>query len=453
MKKILFLGMIVFFATLGSKAVAQGSENCTILGSLFVEPAKAENYEGAYKHYNQLVKECPNYNIAVYQYAEKMFKHYIGKGDKSKIDELIQSYNDRLKYFPAKTEEGSILSDIAQVKFDNDIGTKMEQFNAFDEAFKKDEENFTSPKSLYTYFSLAVDLFNSGEKELQDIFDLYDVVVIKIEKEENKLAEKLTPLMDKQDAGTSLTSKEERYMKAYETNLGAYGKVKGSVDGKLGQLADCPNLIPLYEKDFETRKNEVEWIKRAAGRLSAKDCDDPLFFKLVQQLHILEPSAKSAYYLGKLAQKEGKSSTALEYFNQAAELETNSRDKAKVYMSIAENFRDKGNMSSARTYYNKALEFKPSEGRAYLRIAQMYAASADNCGNTVFEKRAINWLAADMAEKAARVDANIASNARAAAESYRLRAPTKSDIFSEDMAGKTISFNCWVGSSVRVPNL
>jgi tetratricopeptide (TPR) repeat protein len=358
-----------------------------------------------------------------------------------------------MKYFPAKTEEGSILSDIAQVKFDNNIGTKMEQFNAFDEAFKKDEENFTSPKSLYTYFSLAVDLFNSGEKELQDIFDLYDVVVIKIEKEENKLAEKLTPLMDTQDAGTSLSSKEERYMKAYETNLGAYGKVKGSVDGKLGQLADCPNLIPLYEKDFETKKNEVEWIKRAAGRLSAKDCDDPLFFKLVQQLHILEPSAKSAYYLGKLAQKEGKSGTALEYFNQAAELETNPRDKAKVYMSIAENFRQKGNMSSARIYYNKVLEFKPSEGVAYLRIAQMYAASADNCGNTVFEKRAINWLAADMAEKAARVDANIASNARAAAESYRLRAPSKSDIFSDDMAGKTISFNCWVGGSVRVPNL
>jgi hypothetical protein len=83
----------------------------------------------------------------------------------------------------------------------------------------------------------------------------------------------------------------------------------------------------------------------------------------------------------------------------------------------------------------------------------MYSKSSSNCGATVFEKRAINWLAAKMADKAARVDASIASNARAAAESYRQRAPSKSDIFSEGMAGKTISFNCWVGGSVKVPNL
>jgi len=58
-----------------------------------------------------------------------------------------------------------------------------------------------------------------------------------------------------------------------------------------------------------------------------------------------------------------------------------------------------------------------------------------------------------MANKAARVDASIASNARLAASSYRQRAPGKSDIFSEGMAGKTVTFNCWIGGSVKVPNL
>src|SRR5690606_18481690 len=108
---------------------------------------------------------------------------------------------------------------------------------------------------------------------------------------------------------------------------------------------------------------------------------------------------------------------------------------------------------TARTYYNKMLEVKPSAGIAYYRIGAMYADSANTCGTTVFEKRAMNWLAADMMDKAARVDGTMASNARGAAASYRARAPQNSDIFSEGMAGKPITFNCWVGGSLRVPTL
>jgi tetratricopeptide (TPR) repeat protein len=450
-KAILFLATLSL--TIGGVVNAQAPDDCNITLSLFAEPAKAKNYEAALPHYEKVIAECPKFSLATYQYAERMFKYFIDKGDKSKVNDLIKSYNLRLDNFPTKTKEGDILSDIAQVKFDNGIGSKMEQFNAFDLAFKKDAENFTSPKSLYTYFSLAVDLYNSGEMDLQDVFDLYDVVFAKIEKEESDLAAKLTQLLDKQDSGATLTSKESKYLKAYETNLESYGKVKGSVDAKLGQLADCPNLIPLYNKDFEAKKTDITWVRRAAGRLSAKDCDDPLFFKLVQELHKLEPSAKSAYYLGKLAEKDGNASQALEYYNQAAELETNPSDKARVYYSIAENFRKKGSSGQARSYYMKMVEVKPSAGIAYLKISNMYAASANNCGSSTFEKRAIYWKAAEMARKAARVDGSIAGSANATADSYEQRAPSKSDIFSEGMAGKTISFNCWVGGSVRVPNL
>ena len=33
------------------------------------------------------------------------------------------------------------------------------------------------------------------------------------------------------------------------------------------------------------------------------------------------------------------------------------------------------------------------------------------------------------------------------------RAPSKSDIFDAGLGGKTITFKCWVGGSVRVPTL
>ncbi len=93
-------------------------------------------------------------------------------------------------------------------------------------------------------------------------------------------------------------------------------------------------------------------------------------------------------------------------------------------------------------------------GIAYLKIAEMYAKSANNCGTSVFEKRAVYWLAADYAKRAGRVDPSLSSTATATVESYNGRAPQKSDIFQEDAAGKKISFsNCWIGESVTVPNL
>ncbi|SRX54377.1 lipopolysaccharide assembly protein LapB [Aequorivita sp. CIP111184] len=454
MKTKFVLLFTILLLSFSGKSFAQAPDDCAISLSYFTEPAKIKNYEAALPYYEKLIKECPNYNLAIYQYGVKMFEYFIEeKGDKSKINDLILAYQLRLQNFPEQTKEGDVLLTIAQIKFDNNIGSKAEQFKAFDEAFTKYPEDFTSGKSLYTYFSLAVDLHNSGEKDLQEIFNLYDVVISKIDTEKNSLAAKLTPLMDKEEAGTAFTDKEQRAKDVYENNLGVYGTVEESVNGKLGQLADCPNLIPLYEKDYEEKKNDIDWIKSASNRLDAKDCDSPLSNKLAVRLHELEPSSTSAYLLGKQAEAEGKASKALEYFNQAADLEKDNSKKARIYYSIAENYRKKGSFGTARNYYNKMLDVKPSAGIAYYKIGAMYADSANNCGNTVFEKRAMYWLAADMMDKAARVDGTVAGNARAAASSYRARAPQKSDIFSEGMAGKTITFNCWVGGSVRVPNL
>lgn len=449
-----FVIFSVLFLSLTGNIFAQAPDDCAITLSYFIEPAKAKNYEAALTHYDKVIKECPKASLATYQYAVRMFEYFIDeKKDESKVNDLIQAWTLRLENFPEKTSEGEVLTTIAQLKFDHDMGTKEEQFKAFDDAFKKDPDNFTSGKSLYTYFSLAVDLFNEGKIELQDIFKLYDVVSSKIDQEKNNLAEKLTPLMDKEETGTALTEKEQRAKDVYENNLGVYSTVESSVNGKLGQLADCENLIPFYEKDYENKKNDIDWIKAASNRLDAKDCGSKLSTKLAARLNELEPSSTSAYLLGKQAEAEGKSSKALEYFNQAVELEKDNSKKARIYYSIAENNRKRGSFSTARTYYNKMLEVKPSAGIAYYKIGTMYADSASNCGTTVFEKRAMNWLAADMMDKAARVDGTIAANARAAASAYRQRAPQKTDIFNEGMAGKTITFNCWVGGSVRVPNL
>jgi tetratricopeptide (TPR) repeat protein len=210
----------------------------------------------------------------------------------------------------------------------------------------------------------------------------------------------------------------------------------------------------MYSKDFEEKKTDKEWLRVAASKMSGKDCtSDPLFFKLVEALHELEPSARTAFYLGRLAAENNDMNKALEYYKNAAELEEDPLDKAKDYFTIAEVYKDRGSYSSARKYYQLALDSKPSMGIAYLRIAAMIAGSANDCGNTTFEKRAVYWKAANFARRAASVDASLRDNATETANSYEQRAPSKSDIFQESMEGKTVSFSCWVGGSVKVPQL
>ena len=453
--KIAFTLLGVFFAYTVANA-----QDCTVTLSLFNESAKVNNYSDAYPKYKQLLENCSDANVLIYQRGEKMLEGMIDEADtEDRKNELIQEYIDnqmmRLEKFPNKTKKGDMLADVAMIKYKNQVGSLEERLEAFEKVVETDKDNFSSPVAIYAYFRIANDLNDAGERDIQFLFDKYDEVIELIENQENEKAANAKPLIEKQEAQEQLTSRESRILKNSEIYLRNYTKIKGSVNSLLGSKADCDNLIPLYNKDFDEKSDDVNWLRNANARLSAKDCtEDPLFFKVSEALHQKQPSANSAYSLGQLAEAEGNRGKALEYFNEAAELETNKTKKSRIYYRIANNYKARGSFSQARNYYRKALENKPSMGVAYLKIAEMYAKSANDCGDSVFEKRAVYWLAADYANRAGRVDPSLSSNAKATAKSYKGRAPQKSDIFQEDAAGRKISFtNCWIGESVVVPNL
>ncbi len=442
----------------GTSVLQAQSSDCATKAALAYDDAKAQRYEQAYQPLMQVMKECPTYSLATFQYLDRVLKHKLenaqGAEKSAIIEENILLMNERLKHFPDKTDASEIQGEVAWMKYDNGIGTKEDHFNAFDKAYKASPESFTSPKRILAYFSLLVDLQDEGKKSLEDVFELYEELVTRVESEEIKLADMLAPLLEKQDAEEALTSKETTLADNAQINLKAYSQVKGSLNATLGQKADCDNLIPLYNKDFNEKKTDVNWLKIASERLSAKDCtEDPIFFKLSEALHKAEPSSKSALYLGQLAEAEGKSSQAMKYYNESAELETNNSDKSRVYMMIADNYRKSGNFGQARTYYRRSLDAKPSNGRAYLHIASMISQSANNCGESTFEKRAVYWLAANYAAKAGNVDPSLSSVANQSVAAYKGRAPQKSDIFQEGKQGQTVSVGCWIGESVKVPTL
>lgn len=445
-------------------ATAQGNEEDMNTLSIFSEYAKAKNYDAAYEPWMQIRKRNPKFNRAIFTYGENILEHKIenstGAEQVAFIKDLVAMWEERRMHFASKTDEGEFLAKACQLQYDyrKELNmTDIQLYDCFDNAYKTDQATFTNPKSLYTYFKLMVNLYDAGKKPAEDLFTKYDEISEKVESEVKnytKLLNKYIPAGDS-DEEIKLSPKDQRIVKSYTTYLRAYDQISAGMDKDLGDRANCENLIPLYNKNYEQNKNDGLWLQRAMNRLYTKECtDDPLFVKIVEQKNNLQPNADTAYYLGLLKEKNGNDSEALTYYNQAVDLQTDDYEKAKILYRIASGFKKKGSYGQARTYYQKALAASPSSmGKAHLAIAQMYASSANSCGDTNFNKRAVYWLAADEARKAGRVDANLSKDAANTAANYLAKAPSKSEIFQEGNSGATISIGCWIGRSVKVPSL
>lgn len=438
-----------------SSGFAQQDEECMNNLSIFDSYVKTKKYDDAYGPWNIVRNKCPKFNRAIYVHGEKILKHKIknstGADQIAHINDLMLLYDQSRTNFASKYDEGEIIVDKANLayKYKKELGNSKEQlFNMFDEAYKKDPKNFTSAKGLYTYFSLAVDLFDAGKKPAQDMFNKYDDVNELIQNLIAGYTTKLNKYAAKEEAGQVLSKKEAKYKSSYESNIDAFeNQILSSMDKKLGDRANCDVLIPLYQKNYEENKNDGVWLQRAMNRMYAKGCkEDPLFLKLVQQKNSIEPSADTAFYLYLLTGEK-------QYFDQTISLESDPLKKAKLYKKLAQDLKSKGSYSRARQYYTESMKLNPSDGSPYLAIAAMYAKSANNCGDSNFNKRAVFWLAASTAEKAGRVDGRLKSAATKSAASYRASAPSKSDIFTEGNAGQSIKIGCWIGRTVTVPSI
>ena len=450
--------------TLNLNANYTSFDDCISNLSIFAEYAKVKNYDSAYDPWVAVKNECPDLNSAIYIYGERILKDFIknSEGDKKVKfqSDLINLYDEWLTYFPktksGKSQVGKILAIKGQSMVDYKLAKNQEVFEVFDQAFKKDQNSFTSPKGLYNYFKVYFNLYKeeNSNVSLEELFNKYEELIEKFEFEMDTYTMKLDILLNKVANDDPLSSRETKNKRVYEVNMIACSTYLNNLNAIIAKESTCENLIPLYRKSFDKFKSDPVWLNRAASRMDSKECsDDPLFVELVEALHDLNPSANSAYYLGLLNDKKGDSQTAIKFYNESIELETDNLKKAKTLYKIAIKFKKSKQFSKSRNYANRALNFQPSLGSAYLLIANLYASSANNCGNSQFDKRAVYWLAAEEARRAASVDASVRKTANRTAASYEGRAPTKTDIFTEGRAGENISIGCWIGKSISVPNL
>lgn len=444
-KRFLLVALLVnaFYATNINAQDCNSNEMKQNL-SLFAEEAKGKRYDAAYPIWKTVYEKCPTIHIAVFTRGEEILKHKIANSNGAEkqqfIEELRNFYDKYSQHHPSRFPVANKYVSMALFYFDEKIGTGEEVYGLLHKAFTEDKANFKNEKALYLYFSELVTLYEKNQKTLQDVFDTYDDVTEKIQDEKSLLSETINKFVAEEEAGT-ISDKDKKVLEAARKRTDNYEVIAESIDGKLGKLADCENLIPLYNRNFDANKTNEIWLRRAAGKMVDKDCtSDPLFVKIVTSLHNISPSASSAYYLGILNEKNKKSAEAIKYFNESVSLETDNLKKSQILIKIA----SKHSKAGAVKYAQDALKYNPSNSNAYKIIAAAYADSANECGTTSFEKRAVYWLAAQVARK---------GGLESLASRYDALAPSKVDIFDSGMAGKSVTLKCWINQSVRVPSL
>ncbi|GAB4161717.1 MAG: hypothetical protein Tsb0033_19630 [Winogradskyella sp.] len=442
---------------------AQTDLECKTKLSLFHQPAITQKYEEAYEPWLFVKNNCPDLSLAIYADGEKILKHKIentkGEVQLSFINSMLDLWVMRQKYFSSVTPQGEYDAKACQLQYDYKTElskTPLDLFECFHRAFSTDKDTFTHPKSLYSYFSLMVELFDGDKKSSADLFKTYDDINEKIEVEIQNYSEKLNELVEKLDNGGTLTRSEENKRKAYESYLKNYTLIQNNMTIIADKRATCENLIPMYSKDFEGHQNDSIWLKRSVSRMYHKNCtQDDLYEKLVKQYDKVAPSADTKVYVATVLFKKGKDEEGYNYLEDAYKLESRPYKKANIALRIGAILSEKGQYYKARNFLSEALKLNPSNGKPHLYIAEMYKESAKNknCGKDNFHQRAVYWLAAEEAQKASRVDPTLQGSVKSYVESYLSKAPTKEEIFLSGLSGKTLKIECWINRSIKVPKI
>ena len=231
---------------------------------------------------------------------------------------------------------------------------------------------------------------------------------------------------------------------------------KTSVNGAFANsgAADCETLQNLYAPKVEENKSDLAALKEIVSLLRRVRCQEiDAFFAAAAYAYELEPSADAAIGIAKRAVKNKEYDTAIKYFEEAANMETDPSSKAEDYYMIALLNYDQKSYSKAREYALKAASTNSSYGQPYILIGQMYAATV----KTVFPNdgvlaRAAYNAAIDKFEKAKQVDESCIDEANKLIGTYRAHLPSTEEIFMHpDLEkGKQFTVGGWIGERTTI---
>ncbi len=191
--------------------------------------------------------------------------------------------------------------------------------------------------------------------------------------------------------------------------------------------ADCASLEKIYSKKVEDNKTNLEYLNGVLKVLSFFECDSSAtYYTASEYAYQLSKTPRAAIGIAQKMYKNGDMEGALRYFQDAIDMEQDPIKKSRYALSVAAILYRSGNVGKCRQYCNETLKLDPTNGNAWLLIADCVARSASG---DHFEKSKYYCLAMDKCNRAKAVDPSCASKANRKIASYRNGLYPKSEAF------------------------
>lgn len=206
---------------------------------------------------------------------------------------------------------------------------------------------------------------------------------------------------------------------------------------------DCDALTNVFATKLKSLPTDVEAkkgkVKDYLALMDQKKCQSSAVYgQFVDTLIILDPTADAYFFGASYALSNDNRSKALKYFEKAVELEGNGANADKYLYSLANVQYRNGNYKVA---FSTAKKVQGSEfrGDALVICANSIAATANNCGESTFARKANYWLANDYIVRAIG-----AGKSGVSSNQFMSAAPSANEAFSDGISvGSSYNLSCW----------
>ena len=427
-------------ATIDERIAATAGEDSVVVGrghiSSFQMGIENKNWKDAHISWKWLMKNAP-YAISGLYKGHAPFMLYqliIAEQDQTK---KLEYFNDLMYMFEQRAARLDTLNSME--KRDNLKSTLGDVL-----AIKADYYNWTAPSTQgsgytlnqsYKNYSEAIRMINEkGGREvegsvLQNFFLTSDAMY---KSAPNALREQyLQDYLDSKDACETMLQLAKEAQAAGEDAKAQ--KLLAKYEGPLALIeqtfansgaADREQIIAIYTKKFEEYKTDVAKLNSSLNLMAQNGCDDDsIYFVYAKAAYDIQPTFTASIGLAQKAQKDGKATEALSYYDKALELAADDATRGRICIKVAQALISSGGFAKGEEYIKKAIEFNPSlTGAAYWQMAMSLIKAHDLKGAVSYCDMAgqadITYAnrAEDMKKRLNEAIAQQATNARMQAE-------------------------------------
>lgn len=430
MKKIalILVGLIISVGSFAQgKYGATPADSITCIESLIYKDYLKSDPKLALKLWKVAYKTCPQSQKSLYINGVSMYKDLAGnEKDAAKkqtyLDTAFSIYDQRIEMFGQK---GMVLGQKGQAMLST----------------KQDKEA--------TYAVLNESMEIDGNKAQSGTLVAMMFTIINLEKAGKRTKEEVVLMFEKTSAICAVNKNKKkggaRYVKAAE-----------KIQNVTSPYLDCTVLVPLAEKNFETNKENLDWLRTTMALLARNKCYETdkgalIYGKVAESFFAIEPSAAGAAGIAVIYLSKKDYDKAIEFYEKAVDMSETDDDKAEYTYSIAKAHSYKKSYSSARSFALKAASLKSGWGEPYILIGDCYAQSYSTCDDGELGRYGVYWVAVDKYIKAKAVDASVSSTANKKIASISSRYPATKDVFFYGKkTGDSYTVGCWINESTTI---